>query len=43
MAAGGDARIKHREGCELAKLQKAQKQLREAWPELFAEPKREAA
>lgn len=40
MAAGEDAHIKHRESCELAKLQRAQKRLREAWPELFEPPAR---
>lgn len=36
-AGGNGAQVRHRSGCELAKLQRAQKVLREAWPELFAE------
>jgi hypothetical protein len=43
MAAGEEAQIKHRAGCELAKLQEAQRRLREAWPELFAAPARQEA
>ena len=35
-AAGVGAQVRHKSGCALAKLQKAQKALREAWPELFA-------
>jgi hypothetical protein len=35
-AAGKGAEVRHKSGCALAKLQKAQKALREAWPELFA-------
>jgi hypothetical protein len=34
-AAGKDAQVSHRSGCALAKLQMAQRALREAWPELF--------
>lgn len=34
-AAGEGAHVRHKSGCALAKLQKAQKALREAWPELF--------
>jgi hypothetical protein len=35
-AVGEGAHVRHKSGCALAKLQKAQKALREAWPELFA-------
>jgi hypothetical protein len=42
MAAGEKAHIRHRKDCALAALQEAQKRLREAWPELFAAPKRKA-
>ena len=35
MAAGESAQIRHRAGCELARLQKAQKRLKEVWPGLF--------
>src|SRR5580704_17366727 len=34
-AAGKNARVRHTTGCALAKLQRAQAALREAWPELF--------
>jgi hypothetical protein len=34
-AAGEGAHVRHRSNCELARLQRAQKALREAWPELF--------
>jgi hypothetical protein len=34
-AAGKGAQVRHQSGCALARLQKAQKALREAWPELF--------
>jgi hypothetical protein len=45
-AVGEGAHVRHKSGCALAKLQKAQKALREAWPELFARktaPKEKAA
>ena len=35
-AAGDEAQVRHQSGCALAKLQRAQRALREAWPELFA-------
>jgi hypothetical protein len=35
-AAGKEAHVRHRSNCELARLQRAQKALWEAWPELFA-------
>jgi hypothetical protein len=35
-AVGEGAHVRHQSGCALANLQKAQKALREAWPELFA-------
>ena len=35
-AAGADAQVRHKSRCELAQLQRAQKALRAAWPELFA-------
>lgn len=35
-AAGNREYVRHRYGCPLAKLQKSQKRLRAAWPELFA-------
>jgi len=35
-AAGKEAQVRHESDCPLAKLQVAQKALREAWPELFA-------
>ena len=35
-AVGEGAHVRHQSGCALAKLQKAQRALREAWPELFA-------
>lgn len=44
-AVGQGAQICHKSGCALARLQKAQKALREAWPELFerkSEPDTEA-
>jgi hypothetical protein len=34
-AVGENAQVRHTTGCALAKLQKAQADLREAWPELF--------
>lgn len=34
-AAGADAQVRHKSRCELAQLQRAQKALRAAWPELF--------
>jgi hypothetical protein len=34
-AVGEGAHVRHKSGCALAKLQKAQKALRQAWPELF--------
>jgi hypothetical protein len=34
-AAGKGAQVRHKSDCALARLQKAQKALREAWPELF--------
>ena len=34
-AAGKGAQVRHKSGCALARLQRAQKALREAWPELF--------
>jgi hypothetical protein len=34
-AAGERAEVRHQSGCALARLQKAQKALRGAWPELF--------
>jgi hypothetical protein len=34
-AAGKGAQVRHESGCALAKLQKTQKVLRTAWPELF--------
>jgi hypothetical protein len=45
-AAGVGAQIHHRPSCSLARLQRAQKALREAWPELFerkASPGKKAA
>jgi hypothetical protein len=35
-AAGQGAEVRHKSGCALARLQRAQKALREAWPEVFA-------
>jgi hypothetical protein len=35
-AAGQGAQVRHEPSCSLARLQRAQKRLREAWPELFA-------
>jgi hypothetical protein len=35
-AAGKDAQVRHKSACALARLQRAQKALREMWPELFA-------
>jgi hypothetical protein len=35
-AAGEEAQVRHKSDCALARLQRAQKALREAWPELFA-------
>ena len=35
-AAGEGAHVRHRSDCSLARLQRAQKALRGAWPELFA-------
>jgi hypothetical protein len=35
-AAGKEAHVRHQSGCALARLQRAQKALREGWPELFA-------
>ena len=35
-AAGEGAQVRHEPKCALARLQAAQKALREAWPELFA-------
>jgi hypothetical protein len=35
-AAGEGAQVRHKPSCSLARLQAAQKALREAWPELFA-------
>ena len=41
-AAGKGAQVRHKSDCALARLQRAQKALRDAWPELFAkEPKPE--
>jgi hypothetical protein len=34
-AAGKEAQVHHRSGCELERLQRAQKALREAWPAVF--------
>jgi hypothetical protein len=34
-AAGEGAHVRHKSNCALARLQKAQKDLRKAWPELF--------
>jgi hypothetical protein len=34
-AAGNEAQVCHKSDCPLAKMQRAQKALREAWPELF--------
>jgi len=34
-AAGDGAQVRHKSDCPLAKLQRAQKALCEAWPELF--------
>jgi hypothetical protein len=34
-AAGQGAEVRHKSDCPLAKLQRAHKALREAWPELF--------
>ena len=45
-AVGEGAHVRHKSGCALARLQKAQKALREGWPELFARktaPKEKAA
>ena len=45
-AAGQGAQVRHGSSCSLARLQRAQKALREAWPELFArkpDPAKEAA
>ena len=36
-AAGDGAQVRHKGDCPLAKLQRAQKALCQAWPELFAE------
>jgi len=33
--AGQGAQVRHRSGCALQRLQRAQKALREAWPEMF--------
>jgi hypothetical protein len=42
-AAGQGAQVRHKPNCELARLQRAQKVLRESWPELFAKkPAQEA-
>ena len=35
-AAGKEAHVRHKSNCELARLQRAQKALWAAWPELFA-------
>jgi hypothetical protein len=35
-AVGKGAQVRHQPNCALARLQRAQKVLREAWPELFA-------
>jgi hypothetical protein len=45
-AAGKGAQVRHQSGCSLAMLQKAQRALREAWPEVFAgksNPEKKAA
>jgi hypothetical protein len=45
-AAGKNAQVRHKSDCPLAKMQRAQKALREAWPELFErkpKPGKEAA
>lgn len=34
-AAGDGAQVRHKAGCALARLQRAQAGLREGWPELF--------
>ncbi len=35
-AAGEGAQVRHEPSCSLARLQRAQKALREAWPQLFS-------
>jgi hypothetical protein len=34
-AAGQGAQVRHKPNCELTRLQRAQKELKAAWPELF--------
>lgn len=41
-AAGDGAQVRHKSDCSLARLQRAQKVLRDAWPELFARPSPDA-
>lgn len=42
-AAGEGAHVRHISGCELARMQRAQAALREAWPELFERAAKKAA